>query len=461
MCGCDTHTHTWGGHIRECKPFLVHFIETTHVGHPCDGLQLCEASPACRWVDTVVGALETDAATFRRPLSRWLWSLIKTESDVPAHATLHQLIMRCAHHTLLDTVVMKAWMDVFNPYRASVLHLRQMLALRGSHHPLLRRAVVQTMMHCLRTEDEGCERLATLVPFTEAMLTCDEPHCRQLQCIIEHWLLEETVSVTPHVLRCVAVLWEHNVFDIRGRGCFDRLVPCLRDNVDILEHLIGITWQRDPVLLPRLLEVRRAAPFPASTHILVWDAALSAALTVADMVDHHPDRVIHHCNHCSLVYAYATVAPNEEALLRYARHSMWTGSTLEVAMPPRLAILYPLDGVTVHMIQYRLTMAYKPHIEEAHRVVAHSAHVAWWISWMGYFILFLRLTTPDAPDAATVIGNLSTSTVVSLLGGSLRPKEPPTRVLCSSWTMNNTWIANGGCVWCSHSSSTFRCIRSR
>lgn len=344
---------------------------------------------------------------------------MKPESDLPAHATLHELLRRCVRHAPLDTVVMEQWMDTFRPCAASVFHLRQMRAVRGSH-PLIRRAVVQTIMHCLRDcnalTDEGCKWLAVLVPCIETVFTCDPEHGRLLQSTIECWLGEQTVSVTPHVLRCVAVLWEHNLFDIRG--CFERMVPPLCANVDVLDRLIHLTWTRQPrdgAMLQRLLAQRAQSGCgdPSTSLFLGWDAAVATALQ-PPRDDGHPNREWRRsCNQCSLVYAYATVA-DDDALLRYARRCC----PMEIAMPPRLAILLPLeDDWTANTIRWRLTTAYQPHLRKVHRVVASSASVAWWMSWMGYLILFMR-RTPQGTDA-TVMDALSTSTVVSLLGCSL------------------------------------------
>lgn len=117
-------------------------------------------------------------------------------------------------------------------------------------------------------------------------------------------------------------------------------------------------------------------------------------------------------------------------MLEVAKH-IWvpgeTNTVLQTVMPPRLAAMCSLDGIDRETLVVRLAMPYSAHLRKGHRVLFQDVHLSWWISWIGYLVLFFRRVDADTDmqcnGVQLALPKLAVITMVYFLGHSLHTKK--------------------------------------
>ena len=405
-------------HASTCLPLLRYFIEKTHqtASHTCPGTTPCDATH-CRWVETVVYLHGCDEAVLTPALDGWLRSA-QRQPEFPNHAPFYALLSN-AHGVDGDgpfgRFVLQRWLASYTTTTDGdnappLQHIQFVYTTVGSH-PLLRTALLGAIVRFLRcpTPDE----LNEWEQFDVAQLldtVCVPEHQATLSRQLGHHL--ESPRTDPLRLQFVALLWglqsvrKDHAFDIRP--CLDALIRHTQAHPRIRERLIRITWSQCPphdiedTVLIRLLAAWSVQPDRSLPLLIMleWDTAITFVLSAMhhrtapdDPIAHDPVRCLlagnaasplRNVNQASFLYAFAAAAPHS-IMQRIANEFRF-----EVALPPRLAALCPLDGIGMDLCVSRLATPYRACLKSAHRMLARDAQIGWWVSWIGYVILAVR-----------------------------------------------------------------------
>jgi hypothetical protein len=386
----------------------------------------------CRWVAVVVILLNEDATTCKAALSVWLQSVL-SHPEFHRHAVFRMLMLQAASVPQLDNFIMDQWMALHQPRPPPTTQIHKMLVLRGPHLVICD-AVLRTVTDFLQhpTSDE-CDALSALVPLMNAL-----PDLR-FHLDIER-ILNET-ELDPVILRYIVALWEHDQLKIHM--CVENILKCvwLHAMPQILEKIIQITWSRlprDRPLLKQLLDAWTSHPTMLLKHptqtTMAWETVITIALThppntiTQFLSTNNTNNATQRVDYCSIAYAFAATA-SENILVEFAAHTMWIVDTnntsdrqLCSAMPPRIASVCDLDHITLEMIVPRLGVPYQGHLRDVHSAVFDYAYIPWWVSWMGYVILYWRLTDRLASTMAILPHKIANGHIISSFECSLLGK---------------------------------------
>ena len=436
-------------HATTCRPFLAHFIQTTHqLDGSCPGHSPCDAS-GCGFGRLAVQLLDMDPSGLDSSLRCWLQRVMK-QPRFPAHTTFRLLASHCVTNNTLATIVTEEWMHIHQPYFPPTHEIRGMFSVMGSGNATIRRALCGAIRQFFVHPNPDALDELELVDLAQMQDTLGTPDGQEMLSLAVRSI---DLASDPLALQYSVTLWKFNLFDIGPH--LGALLPCLRHHPRTLERAIQITWTQcqsvrrehgNPYaddMLVTLLNEWVSQPWrilPTAT-VLSWDTAITLALateqnaTVAwkNITAFHDAEVhatIRSINQCTITYAFAITMTHGP--FSYVANQLWGSGTkrgskhkhtLQTAMPPRLAAMCPLDGITCTTVITRLNTAFSGNLRTGHRILLSEVRLAWWISWIGYLILFLRLTDGVECAAPPALPKFPVITIVSCIQYSIHDNQ--------------------------------------